>query len=137
MLARTVEACNRHARDGEDPEFGRGSTPYERAGGDAAHKPNPCVAPIEAGPFYAVKIVPGSLGTFAGLHTDAQARVLNGSGKPIPGLYAAGADAAGIMGGFYPAGGINLGPAMTFGYITGRHMAGVSAHEDAPRGGQA
>src|SRR3954471_2622386 len=130
MLARTVEACNRHARNGEDPEFGRGSTPYERAGGDPEQQPTPCVAPIEAGPFYAVTILPGSLGTFAGLDTDAQARVLNATGEPIPGLYAVGMDAASMMGGFSPWGGINLGPAMTFGYIAGRHIAGVSACED-------
>ena len=136
-LARTVEAYNRHARNGEDPEFGRGSTLYERAGGDPVQQPNPCVAPIETGPFYAVKIVPGSLGTFAGLHTDAKARVLTGSGEPIPGLYAVGTDAASIMGGYYPAGGINLGPAMTFGYIAGRHVAGASAYEDGSQGGQA
>jgi succinate dehydrogenase/fumarate reductase flavoprotein subunit len=136
-LARTIEAYNHHARNGEDPEFGRGSTPYERVGGDAAHQPNPCVAPIDAAPFYAVKILPGSLGTFAGLYTDAQARVLNGAGEPIRGLYAVGTDAASIMGGYYPTGGINLGPAMTFGYIAGRHMAGASAYEDESQGGQA
>ena len=50
---------------------------------------------------------------------------------PIPGLYAAGTDMASVMGGHYPAGGINLGPAMTFGYIAGRHAAGVTGYEDA------
>jgi succinate dehydrogenase/fumarate reductase flavoprotein subunit len=71
---------------------------------------------LEHGPFFAVKVVPGSFGTFAGLKTDGTARVL--------GLYAAGTDMASVMGGHYPAGGINLGPAMTFGYIAGRHLAG-------------
>lgn len=123
-LERSVAEYNRHARNGEDPAFGRGATPYNRLGGDPANTPNPCVAPIEAGPFYAVKVVPGSFGTFAGLKTDASARVLDGAGRPIPGLYAAGADMASVMGGHYPAGGINLGPAMTFGYIAGLHAAG-------------
>jgi succinate dehydrogenase/fumarate reductase flavoprotein subunit len=127
-LAETVNAFNEHARHGEDPAFGRGSTPYNRKQGDPLHGgPNPCVAPIEHGPFYAVKVLPGSFGTFAGLKTNAAAQVLDYQNSPIPGLYAVGADMASIMGGFYPSGGINLGPAMTFGYIVGRHAAGVAA----------
>jgi succinate dehydrogenase/fumarate reductase flavoprotein subunit len=122
-LTQTVAAYNKHARDGEDPEFGRGSTPYNRKQGDPAHGPNPCVAPLDEGPFYAVKVVPGSFGTFAGLKTNEHAQVLDEGGKPIAGLYAAGTDMASIMGGYYPAGGINLGPAMTFGHIAGRHVA--------------
>ncbi len=135
-LERTLEDYNRHARRGEDPAFDRGSTPYNRLQGDPANRPNPCVAPIERGPFYAVKVVPGSFGTFAGLRTDASARVLDAAGQPIPGLYAAGTDMASVMGGHYPAGGINLGPAMTFGYIAGRHAAGAGDWEtgDAPAG---
>lgn len=89
------------------------------------------MAPIERGPFYAVKVLPGSFGTFAELKTDASARVLDADEVPIPGLYAAGTDMASVMGGHYPAGGINLGPAMTFGYIAGRHAAGVTGYEDA------
>jgi succinate dehydrogenase/fumarate reductase flavoprotein subunit len=125
-LEQTVADYNIHARKGEDPLFGRGSTPYNRLQGDAANKPNPCVAPLEHGPFYAVKVAPGSFGTFSGLRTDADARVLAANGAPVPGLYAAGTDMASVMGGHYPAGGINLGPAMTFGYIAGRHAAGVA-----------
>lgn len=124
-LERTIDNYNTHARHGEDPQFGRGSTPYNRLQGDPANNPNPCVAPIEVSPFYAVKVVPGSFGTFAGLKTDASARVVDRAGVPIEGLYAAGTDMASVMGGTYPAGGINLGPAMTFGYIAGRNAAGV------------
>ena len=127
-LERTVAEYNAHARKGEDPAFGRGSTAYNRYQGDTRIQPNPCVAPIEQGPFYAVKVVPGSFGTFAGLRTDAYARVLDARDAPVPGLYAAGTDMASVMGGHYPAGGINLGPAMTFGYIAGRHAAGVEGH---------
>ena len=122
-LARTVAEYNRPAARGEDPAFGRGSTSYNRSLGDATVRPNPCVAPIGAGPYYAVRVVPGDLGTFAGLRGDRQARVLDGAGLPIPGLYAAGNDLASIMGGNYPGGGITLGPAMTFGFIAARHMA--------------
>lgn len=126
-LEATVAAYNEAARRGEDPEFCRGSTAYNRYLGDALVQPNPCVAPIETAPFYALKLVPGDLGTFAGLRADADARVLDREGQVIPGLYAAGNDLASIMGGNYPGGGITLGPAMTFGYIAARHMAGAAS----------
>lgn len=122
-LTATVRSFNEAARRGEDPEFGRGTTPYMRLQGDPDVGPNPNLAPIERGPFYAVRVVPGSFGTFAGLKTDGKARVLDVEGQPIPGLYAAGTDMASVMGGHYPAGGINLGPALTFGFIAGRHAA--------------
>ena len=70
----------------------------------------------------------GSFGTFAGLRTDAHARVLNAVGDPV--LYAAGSDQASVMGGHYPSGGINIGPALTFGYIAGRHCAGAAGYEN-------
>ncbi|MBD8826430.1 FAD-dependent oxidoreductase [Pseudomonas sp. CFBP 13602] len=128
-LRSTVDHFNEHAHLGRDPQFGRGGSAYHRKQGDALHRPNPCVAPIEQGPFYAVKVEAGSFGTFAGLKTNAQAQVLDKQGLPIAGLYAAGSDMASIMGGHYPAGGINLGPAATFGYIAARHMAGATHHE--------
>ncbi|WP_299906701.1 FAD-dependent oxidoreductase [uncultured Paracoccus sp.] len=122
-LTQTVERFNESAARGEDPDFGRGSTAYMRLQGDAEQKPNPCIAPIERAPFYAVEVVPGSFGSFAGLATDAEARVLDGVGAPIPGLYTAGTDSLSVFGGHYPAGGINLGPALTFGFIAARHAA--------------
>ena len=126
-LVRTVEGYNGPAARGEDPAFHRGSTAYNRSLGDPAVTPNPCVAPLRTGPFYAVKVVPGDLGTFAGLRGDAHARVLDRAGRPIAGLYAAGNDLASIMGGNYPGGGITLGPAMTFGWIAAHHMADPEA----------
>lgn len=135
-LAATVERFNRHAAQGEDPEFHRGVTPYQRVQGDPDHKPNPCLAPIVEGPFYAVKIVPGSLGTFSGIETDPQARVLDGEGLPIPGLYAAGNDMNSIMGGHYPSGGITLGPAMTFGFLAAETIATSDAAQDERYGGE-
>jgi succinate dehydrogenase/fumarate reductase flavoprotein subunit len=116
-LQATIAAYNRHAAHGEDPEFGRGSTPYNRSQGDKAVAPNPNVLPVGNAPYYAVKVLPGSFGTFAGIKADAKARVLDANANPIPGLFVAGSDMASILGGHYPAGGINLGPAMTFGYI--------------------
>ena len=125
-LARTVTEFNRHAHEGRDPEYGRGDTPYDRMQGDAEHSgPNPCVAPIERGPFYAVRIVPGSLGTFAGLAVNPHAQVQDAHGTPIDGLYAAGNDASSVMGGHYPSGGITLGPALVFGHILAHHAAGT------------
>lgn len=125
-LARTVAEFNRHAREGRDPEYGRGDTPYDRMQGDAEHSgPNPCVAPLEHGPFYAVRVVPGSLGTFAGLAVNQHAQVLDAQGAPIDGLYAAGNDASSVMGGHYPSGGITLGPALVFGHILAHHAAGT------------
>jgi len=128
-LRQTVSEYNRHAVNGQDPRFGRGSTPYNRKQGDPLQQPNPCVAPIEEGPFYAVKVEPGCFGTFAGLKVNPHAQVLDDSGQVIAGLYAAGGDMASIMGGHYPAGGINIGPALTFGYIAARHIAGITADE--------
>lgn len=128
-LRQTLDEYNRHARHGEDPLFGRGTTPYNRKQGDPANLPNPCVAPIETGPFYAVKVQPGCFGTFAGLKVNPHAQVLDAHEQPIAGLYAAGGDMASIMGGHYPAGGINIGPALTFGYIAARHIAGMTAFE--------
>ncbi|MNN05249.1 3-oxosteroid 1-dehydrogenase [compost metagenome] len=128
-LRQTVDNYNRHARHGEDPLFGRGATPYNRKQGDPANLPNPCVAPIDTGPFYAVKVQPGCFGTFAGLKVNPHAQVLDAHEQPIVGLYAAGGDMASIMGGHYPAGGINIGPALTFGYIAARHIAGMTAFE--------
>lgn len=125
-LEATVARFNDHARRGEDPDFHRGESTYNRVQGDAGHKgPNPALGPLERGPFYAVKIVAGSLGSFAGLRTDAAARVTDAQGRAIPGLFAAGNDMSSIMGGHYPSGGITLGPGMTFGWIAGRVLAGL------------
>lgn len=129
-LRHTIDEFNRHAVRGEDPAFGRGSTPYNRANGDPEQGPNPCVAPLGVGPFYAVKVVPGSFGCFAGIDVDAAARVRGPDGEPISGLWAVGTDQANVMGGHYPAGGINLGPALTFGWIAGRDAAGLGITGD-------
>jgi succinate dehydrogenase/fumarate reductase flavoprotein subunit len=123
QLNETVEAYNVGAVEGKDPQFRRGWRVYNRFLGDRTHQPNPCVAPVVQGPFYAVKVVMGDLGTFAGIRTDAQARVLDAAGRPVPGLFAAGNDNASVMGGGYPGGGITLGPAMTFGFIAAEAMA--------------
>ena len=133
-LKETVARFNENARRGVDPEFNRGESTFNRYGGDPKTSPNPSLAPLEKGPFYAVKVVPGSFGTFAGIDVDSRARVLGATGQPIGGLYAVGNDQASVMGGHYPAGGINLGPALTFGYVAARDAAGVTAYEDDASG---
>jgi succinate dehydrogenase/fumarate reductase flavoprotein subunit len=133
-LADTVARYNRMAAEGVDLDFDKGRSPYNRIQGDAGHAgPNPCMAPITQGPFHAVRIVPGSLGTFAGLSCDGDARALDGQGQVIEGLYACGNDMHAIMGGHYPSGGITLGPAMTFGHLAGLHAAGRTDPDASPR----
>ncbi|MGN5479793.1 FAD-binding protein [Cupriavidus basilensis] len=100
-LATTIRRYNDTAQFGRDPEFGRGSKAYNRYQGDALHTPNPCVAPLDTGPFYALKLVPGDLGSFMGIRTNEHAQVVATDGEPIRGLYAAGNDAASLMGGEY------------------------------------
>ncbi|MEQ1718771.1 MAG: FAD-dependent oxidoreductase, partial [Hyphomicrobium sp.] len=128
-LSTTITTYNSAARDGKDDEFHRGESAYNKIQGEAGGL-NPCLAPIERGPFYAVKIVPGSLGTFAGLKTDDRARVLDKSGASILGLYAVGNDMSSIMAGRYPAGGITLGPGMTFAFIAAHDAAGIALSDD-------
>jgi succinate dehydrogenase/fumarate reductase flavoprotein subunit len=78
-----------------------------------------------------VRIIPSELGTFAGIQTNANAQVTGGDGRPIMGLYAVGNDAASVMGGTYPGAGSTIGPAMTFGYIAGRHLADLGSEKPA------
>ena len=85
--------------------------------------PEACLRPVAKAPFYAVELRNGTIGTNGGMRIDAEARVLNYSGAPIPGLYAAGNASACVFGGAYPGGGGTIGPAMTFGYIAGRSAA--------------
>lgn len=126
-LEQTVRDYNRHAVHGEDPAFGRGGNAFNRYLADPDHKPNPCVAPLETGPFYAVKVLMGDLGTFDGLRTSVTGEVLNKDGSSIPGLYAVGNDRASMMGGSYPGAGITHGPNMTFGFMTANHIASAAA----------
>jgi 3-oxosteroid 1-dehydrogenase len=95
--------------------------------GDPRVAPNPCLRPLSKGPFYAMPIYPGDIGTNGGLTTDPRARVLGADGKPIPGLYAIGNSAASAMGESYPGAGVTIGPALTFGYLAAQDMTGSNA----------
>ncbi|MEJ8825815.1 FAD-dependent oxidoreductase [Variovorax humicola] len=129
-LQRTVSEYNVGAVDGNDAQFGRGTTSFNRYLADADNKPNPCVAPVATGPFYAVKVVMGDLGTFDGIRTSVVGEVLRRDGCAIPGLYAVGNDRESIMGGNYPGAGITHGPNMTHGFVTGNHIADKAAAQD-------
>lgn len=122
-LAATVQRFNGFARSGRDEDYGRGDSAYDRYYGDPTVQPNPCLAPLERGPFYAVEMVPGDLGTKGGLCTDEYARVLDEQNAPIAGLYAAGNNSASVMGNDYAGAGATIGPAMVFGYIAANHLA--------------
>ncbi|MEZ4642658.1 MAG: FAD-binding protein [Chloroflexota bacterium] len=122
-LVETVKQFNQFARTGVDEDFGRGNSAYDRYYGDPTVKPNPCLAPIEKPPFYAVQMVPGDLGTKGGLVIDENARVLRDDGTPITGLYATGNNSASVMGNTYPGPGSTIGPSMTFGYVAAKHLA--------------
>jgi 3-oxosteroid 1-dehydrogenase len=124
-LARTVERFNGFAATGVDEDFHRGESAYDRYYGDPRNKPNPCLAPLDKPPFYAIRIVPGDLGTKGGLRTDTRGRVLREDGTHIPGLYAAGNAAAPVMGRTYAGPGATLGPAMTFGYLAALDLVGA------------
>jgi 3-oxosteroid 1-dehydrogenase len=120
-LAETVRRHNEFARTGTDADFGKGGNPYDRANGDPARRPNPCLGPIARPPFYTLRVEPTPLGTSLGLRTDASARVLDAAGRPVAGLYAVGNDMHSVMGGEYPGAGAQLGVGMTFAYLAALH----------------
>jgi succinate dehydrogenase/fumarate reductase flavoprotein subunit len=121
-LTASVERFNRFAREGQDLDFERGSTDYQRANGDAQWTGrNPCLGELLEGPFYAIALYPGDIGASTGLVTNTQAQVMSTSGQAIEGLYACGNDMQSIMGNVYPAPGITIGPGITFGYLAAQH----------------
>lgn len=115
-LVASAARMTEFARTGKDLDFDRGGNVFDRYYGDVHVKPNPNLAPIAKGPFYAMKLYPGDIGTKGGLLTDRDARVLNEDGGVIEGLYCVGNNAASVMGPAYPGAGSTLGPAMTFAY---------------------
>ena len=122
-LKQTVATFNANASRGTDPDFERGLSAVDRAYGDSTHPGHPNLAPINNAPYYAVRLRTGDIGSLAGLASDEHARVTDVDGRPISGLCVAGNDAASLFGGTYPAGGITIGPAMTFGWIASRTLA--------------
>ena len=136
-LEATVERFNGFARAGVDEDFRRGESAYDKYYSDPTVKPNPSLNVIDHAPFYAVKIVPGDLGTKGGLVTDERARVLRPDGSVIEGLYAAGNVSSAVMGHTYAGPGATIGPALAFGYLAaedlGASAAGVTSTGSAQR----
>lgn len=122
-LVETVARFNGFAETGVDADFHRGESAYDKYYSDPRVKPNPSLHAIDAGPFYAVRIVPGDLGTKGGLVTDERARVLRPDGTVIDGLYAAGNVSAAVMGHTYAGPGATIGPALVFGYLAAEDIA--------------
>ena len=133
-LADTVRQFNEMARTGVDADFHRGESAYDKYYGDPTNKPNPCLGPIDQAPFYAVKIVPGDLGTKGGIVTDARGRALRPDGSVIEGLYAAGNASAAVMGHTYAGAGSTIGPAMVFGYLAALDIAASRSTDLSGRG---
>jgi 3-oxosteroid 1-dehydrogenase len=130
-LVATVSQFNGYAESGVDADFHRGESAYDQYYSDPRVKPNPSLHSIDRGPFYAVKIVPGDLGTKGGLVTDEAARVLRPDGSAIEGLYAAGNCSSAVMGHTYAGPGATIGPALVFGYLAAEAISqGHGAHAD-------
>ena len=128
-LEATVARFNTFAEKGVDEDFHRGESAYDKYYSDPRVKPNCSLHTIDQAPYYAVKIVPGDLGTKGGLLTDERARVLRPDGSVIEGLYAAGNVSAAVMGNTYPGPGGTIGPALVFGYLAVEDIAATPVPE--------
>jgi 3-oxosteroid 1-dehydrogenase len=126
-LEQTVTRWNKACEQGSDTDFGRGGNPYDRYGGDPRSHPTPNLGPLTDPPFYAVRVLAGTIGTKGGPVTDVNGTVLTKAGAPVPGLYAVGNAAAFWTGDAYPAPGATLAIGMTMAYLCGRHAAGTAA----------
>ena len=124
VLRATIDRFNDSARKGVDEEFGRGNRAYDNWLGDFHRKDGShTLGTIEQGPFYAAPVVPGDVGTYGGVVTDVNARVLREDGSVIEGLYATGISTASVMGRIYPGAGSSVGPSFVFGYVAAKHAA--------------
>ena len=130
-LTATVARFNQMVRNGHDDDFNRGDNAYDNYfmwGDPDFEPPHSTLGPIDQGPYYAVKMEAGALGTSGGPRTNGDAQVLDWQDNPIPGLYAAGNAMASVLVDIYGGAGGTLGPGMTFGYLAGRHL-GQAASE--------
>ncbi|MER5393813.1 FAD-dependent oxidoreductase [Saccharopolyspora sp. NPDC002686] len=116
-LVRSVERFNELFAQGHDEDFLR----HESL---AAKQVDPQLPPVSTGPFYAVRMLPAELVcTHTGLRIDNRARVLDTEGRAVPGLYAAGEAAGGILGERYVGGGNSVAHALVLGRLAGQQAA--------------
>jgi 3-oxosteroid 1-dehydrogenase len=123
VLRGTVDRFNGFVEAGRDEDFHRGDRAYDRWLGDPYHERSETLGTVSQGPYYAVPVVPGDVGTYGGVVTDVNARVLRADGSPIPGLYATGISTASVMGRAYPGAGSSVGPSFLWGYVAAKHAA--------------
>jgi 3-oxosteroid 1-dehydrogenase len=125
-LRSTVERFNAFVAVNDDKDFHRGAREYDRWLGDPFHTPNATLGDVSEGPFYAIPVIPGDVGTLGGVVTDDKARVLREDGTPIMGLYATGVSAASVMGRTSPGSGVNIGPSFVWGYVAAKDAVGAT-----------
>ncbi len=124
-LVATVARFNDLVQRGHDDDFNRGDNSYDNFymwGDPAFEAPHRTLGVIDQGPYYAVKMESGALGTAGGAKVNGDAQVIDWNGSPIQGLYAAGNASSAVLGEAYGGAGGTLGPGLTFGYIAGRHL---------------
>jgi 3-oxosteroid 1-dehydrogenase len=117
-LCESVGRWNAFVAEGRDRDFGRGDSFYDRFHGDptAAH---PNLGSLERGPYYALPVHVGAVGTSGGPRIDAHCRVQHVRDRPIPGLHGAGNVIASPAGPAYFGGGTTIGMALVWGHIAG------------------
>ncbi|MDC0198579.1 FAD-dependent oxidoreductase [Pseudomonadota bacterium] len=121
-LQSTVERVNNFSATGKDLDFQRGDNERDRFSGDPSLL-NPCLGPIDKAPFYAMRIDPGEFATCGGMAINEYGQVLDNDNQAIAGLYATGNCTPALLT-TYPGPGATIGPAMTFGFIAGKHISG-------------
>ena len=120
-LSATVERFNENARQGIDPDYGRGESAYNRALGDPNHQVHPCLGPIDEPPYYASRWCRETSAPAAAsspMNTPGSSDQTTGRST---GLYATGNSTATVMGRHYLGPGASIANTMVFGYVASRH----------------
>ena len=121
-LIETIQKVNEYSKTGKDLDFQRGDNERDRFSGDQSLV-NPCLGSVIQAPFYAMRIDPGEFATCGGMVINQNGQVINKNNDPISGLYASGNCTPALLT-TYPGPGATIGPAMTFGFIAGKHISG-------------